>query len=373
MAIKKLYQNGINEDGQNTIMDGLSFVRAINNNANELGTNTKLDLETHNTPEFIAKALREQTEISEKTQKIGYQTPGGPDDMPTHEEEGAPVDSPSELKDGLAQIYNKIVETETPIEVKDVASLTDLQQAAATNAGKVSIAGDMSADSSTQFNSSVQIDGGDNTITYSGTGKAVVLIGGGSIKNLEVNNTGSHEDWDSSYGLQVFNNNYEIENVKLYGSNAGMQINAASAKLSGTIDVSNNTFGGINATSSSDKSLPAARLDITNATIINTNESMDIPTIWTDPNSVVIGADKMYIVTDTTRNQIKYYLNEENANALKEKLGINTLSEDEELAEADETLEDPIIEDEVEETANDTEEAISDLSEDITENLDEEE
>lgn len=109
MAIKKLYQNGINEDGQNTIMDGLSFVRAINNNADELGTSTKLDLETHNTPEFIAKALREQTETIREEQIIGYQTPGGPDDMPTHEEEGAPVDSPSELKDGLAQIYNKEV------------------------------------------------------------------------------------------------------------------------------------------------------------------------------------------------------------------------------------------------------------------------
>ena len=109
MAIKKLYQNGINEDGQNTIMDGLSFVRAINNNADELGTGTKLDLATHNTPEFIAKALREQTEISEKVQKIGYQTPGGPDDMPTFEETGAPVNSPSELYDGLAQIYNKEV------------------------------------------------------------------------------------------------------------------------------------------------------------------------------------------------------------------------------------------------------------------------
>lgn len=109
MAIKKLYQNGINENGENTIMDGLSFVRAINNNADELGTSTKLDLETHNTPEFIAKALREQTETTREEQIIGYQTPGGPDDMPTHEEEGAPVDSPSELYDGLAQIYNKEV------------------------------------------------------------------------------------------------------------------------------------------------------------------------------------------------------------------------------------------------------------------------
>ena len=109
MAIKKLCQNGINEDGENTIMDGLSFVRAINNNADELGTSTKLDLETHNTPEFIAKALREQTETIREEQIIGYQTPGGPDDMPTFEETGAPVNSPSELYDGLAQIYNKEV------------------------------------------------------------------------------------------------------------------------------------------------------------------------------------------------------------------------------------------------------------------------
>lgn len=105
MAIKKLKQTGEDNNGVYNSMDGLSFARALNNNKEELGTETKVDLDVHNTPEALRKAFKEQAG------KIGYHTPGGPDDIFTHEEEGAPVDSPSELKDGLAQIYNKALET----------------------------------------------------------------------------------------------------------------------------------------------------------------------------------------------------------------------------------------------------------------------
>ncbi len=99
--MKKLVQTGEDNEGVFNVMDGLSFVRAINDNATALGTETKLDLEIYNTPEAIAKALKEQTG------KIGFHTPGGPDDLPTFEEKGAPVDSPSEQKGGVAQIYNE--------------------------------------------------------------------------------------------------------------------------------------------------------------------------------------------------------------------------------------------------------------------------
>ncbi|MBQ2639259.1 MAG: hypothetical protein IJF92_00635 [Bacilli bacterium] len=104
MAIKKLVQTGEDNEGNFNVMDGLSFAQALNNNADELGTETKVDLDTHNTPEHLAKAVKEQIG------KTGWHTPGGPDDIPTHEEQGAPVYSPSELKDGLAQIYNKELE-----------------------------------------------------------------------------------------------------------------------------------------------------------------------------------------------------------------------------------------------------------------------
>lgn len=318
MAIKKLYQNGINENGENTIMDGLSFVRAINNNANELGTNTKLDLETHNTPEFIAKALREQTEISEKTQKIGYQTPGGPDDMPTHEEEGAPVDSPSELKDGLAQIYNKIVETETPIEEKEVSDSSGLQQAAESGDSRVSISGDMSADSSIEFNSYVQINGNDNTITNSAEAEALSFNSGASIKALKVENTG-----DSENAIKLANSDYNIEDVKMSGAKYGIEVNTASAKFTGNVDVSNNKSAGINVLSGNART--SSRVDVSKANLINTTESEDIPTIKSDMNSAIIVGEGIYSVSDSTDNTVKYFVDKENADKLREKLGLDPL------------------------------------------------
>lgn len=99
--MKKLVQTGEDNEGVFNVMDGLSFARAINDNATALGTETKLDLEIYNTPEAIAKALKEQAG------KIGFHTPGGPDDLPTFEEKGAPVNSPSKQEGGIAQIYNE--------------------------------------------------------------------------------------------------------------------------------------------------------------------------------------------------------------------------------------------------------------------------
>lgn len=106
--MKKLIQTGVDNEGVFNVMDGLSFARAMNENADELSTETKLDLEVHNTPEALAKAFKEQAG------KIGFHTPGGPDDLPTFEEEGAPIDSPSELAGGVAQIYNKAIEGDDP-------------------------------------------------------------------------------------------------------------------------------------------------------------------------------------------------------------------------------------------------------------------
>ena len=55
--MKKLVQTGEDNNGVFNVMDGLSFVQAFNENANELGTSTKLDLEVHNTPEAVVKAV----------------------------------------------------------------------------------------------------------------------------------------------------------------------------------------------------------------------------------------------------------------------------------------------------------------------------
>ena len=100
MSVEKLVQNSVNEQGENVLTDSLSFVKIMNSNADALKTSIKLDLDTHNTPEFLAKAFKEQA-----ANKISYITPGGPEDLTTYNE-------PSVLTDGIGQIYNKEVESQ---------------------------------------------------------------------------------------------------------------------------------------------------------------------------------------------------------------------------------------------------------------------
>lgn len=100
MAIKRLKQTGEDNQGNFNVMDGLAFARALNNNADELGTTTKVDLAVHNTPEALRKAMKEQSG------KIGFHTPGGPDDLSTSEQ------TVSIQKGGVAQIYNEALEPE---------------------------------------------------------------------------------------------------------------------------------------------------------------------------------------------------------------------------------------------------------------------
>ena len=122
MAIKKLKQSGVVTETDSNYTTGLGFVRAINNNADELGTTKKLDLRTKNTPKHIAQALKEQAK-----NKISYKTMGGPDDLPDYEQ--GPTNSPSSLKDGLAQIYNKELAIQPePITNIDFDTVSGLQE-----------------------------------------------------------------------------------------------------------------------------------------------------------------------------------------------------------------------------------------------------
>ena len=103
MSIEKLKQMGT-LDEKSTYTTGLGFVRAINNNADELGTTKKLDLRTKNTPKHITQALKEQAK-----NKISYRTPGGPDYSNISDD----------TLPGLAQIYNE--ELSKPIADSDIS------------------------------------------------------------------------------------------------------------------------------------------------------------------------------------------------------------------------------------------------------------
>ena len=122
MAIEKLKQSGVVTETDSNYTTGLGFVRAINNNADELGTTKKLDLRTKNTPKHIAQALKEQAK-----NKISYKTMGGPDDLPDYDK--GPINSPSSLKGGLAQIYNKELAIQPePITNIDFDTVSGLQE-----------------------------------------------------------------------------------------------------------------------------------------------------------------------------------------------------------------------------------------------------
>ena len=96
----------------------------------------------------------------------------------------------------------------------------------------------------------------------------------------------------------------------------------ATVNLEGTVDVSGNTFGGIEVCKGSNPDLTAGVLNIGTASIVNTTEAYGQPTIWIDGNTddvgIVNGAESMTMVEvahgDTTQKQ--YYLNAENSHPI---------------------------------------------------------
>lgn len=186
----------------------------------------------------------------------------------------------------------------------------------------------ISTTSEIQVNKPMTIDGADNTITKSEPGKAITLTANSTVENLTIENTADNTEWNSSYGIQFYTGEHTLKDVKLTGGNAGIIANSATVNLEGTIDVSGNTFGGIEVcrsqTSAKAKSgekdtMPAGVLNINGATIVNTTEAYGRPTIWidgnTDADGIVNGADAftMVEVPHGDYYQKQFYLNEVNS------------------------------------------------------------
>lgn len=120
------------------------------------------------------------------------------------------------------------------------------------------------------------IDGNGYKITYVGTFK------GGSHDKTE---WGSDEEapYDGGvYVIQAYNANVTVKNITLTGGNVGLSANGANLTLEGKIDVSGNGFGGIELTKGAAPTLAVPSLTINNATIVNTTEEKELPTLWTD-------------------------------------------------------------------------------------------
>ena len=120
------------------------------------------------------------------------------------------------------------------------------------------------------------IDGNGYKITYVGTFKD------GSRDN-KVWGSDAEAPYDGGvYVIQAYNANVTVKNITLTGGNVGLSANGANLTLEGKIDVSGNGFGGIELTKGAAPTLAVPSLTINNATIVNTTEEKELPTLWTD-------------------------------------------------------------------------------------------
>lgn len=184
-----------------------------------------------------------------------------------------------------------------------------------------------------QISKPITLDGNGNVITQASTGKTFTMTQDSTVQNMIINSTADNTEWHSSYGLQFYTGTHNVNNVKLSGGNAGIIVNGSTVNLSGTIDVSNNTFGGIEVCKGSASGLTAGVLNIGDATLVNDTEEYLKPTVWIDGNDdsegIVNGADAMTMVEiphgDITQKQ--YYLKAANAKPISAgDVGYDTLA-----------------------------------------------
>lgn len=163
----------------------------------------------------------------------------------------------------------------------------------------------------------ITINGNGNTLTTTSTGKTFNLLNTSTVEDITVESTADNTNWNQSYALQFYAGSGEstVKDVKLSGGNAGILVKGTTVNLEGTIDVSGNTFGGIEVSKGSAEGLTPSVLNIGTAKLINTTEVPGKPTIWIDGTTadvgVVNGANNMYQVN--TGTQIHYYIYKTNA------------------------------------------------------------
>ncbi len=91
-----------------------------------------------------------------------------------------------------------------------------------------------------------------------------------------------------------------VSNIKITGADVALSINSSTVTLSGKIDVSGNKVAGIIVSKGSKSAKHQPKLDITNATLLNTDEANNKPTILeehiasTNTPNAVIGYGQLY-------------------------------------------------------------------------------
>lgn len=200
----------------------------------------------------------------------------------------------------------------------DISDQTGLEEAIADPEVKtIAISSPVTLDKELQLrNSGTTFNGNNETISSNTEGKVLTFWNEGTtVNDLVIESTADNTDWHSSYNVQFYTGTHKLKNAKLSGGNAGIIVNAATLTLEGTIDVSGNTFGGIEVSKGVAEGLSAGVLNINGATLINTTEEYGKPTIWIDGNTddvgIVNGAESMTMIEKDGQKQ--YYLDASNA------------------------------------------------------------
>ncbi|MEW8974506.1 MAG: carboxypeptidase-like regulatory domain-containing protein, partial [Tissierellaceae bacterium] len=143
-----------------------------------------------------------------------------------------------------------------------------------------------------------------------------------SEKNINGNNhalTGNNETgWQGFYILHFYKTKGNVKNIKLTGADAAIYVNGSNVSLEGTVDVGGNEFGGIEV-SKGEGVTEEPKLNISTATLVNSTEDNNIPTVWEDKigtkeaDNRVTGHDTMKVdYNQKTESNIQrfYYLND---------------------------------------------------------------
>ena len=205
--------------------------------------------------------------------------------------------------------------------VPTVSNENDLDELISdTTKTSIEINGPIEISKETQINYKVNIDGNNQPISTSTKGKVFTFLNGARCDNLVIESSADNTGWNSSYGIHFYTANNSLNNATIKGFNAAILINGGELKLNGIIDISGNTFGGIEVSKGAASGLQSSLLDINNAKVINNSEEYGKPTIWidgiTDDIGKVIGANNMTQIIFTKEDgtqQIHYYLKPENA------------------------------------------------------------
>ena len=129
------------------------------------------------------------------------------------------------------------------------------------------------------------------------------------------------QTWDGVYGIQVYDGAATLENVTVSGADGAIMSNASTVTLKGTIDVSNNDFGGIEVSIGANTQNQDSKLVLAEgAKLVNSTEAYKLPTVWFDSvnvsiedNSDEIALTETTIEKDGGKTQQQFYILAANA------------------------------------------------------------